>query len=131
MDLGRGGRHLPASWVIAGGAAEGTPGNGQRIGHVRRDHGEREGHPDIAGAPAELGRDLRRGDRRIGRIGEGVLEVPADRSPGTPAVPARHCEPHRVPPLPPSGRPPRHLFMITQALWPAETGSWQFTGRGC
>jgi hypothetical protein len=97
MDLGGGGGgHLPASWVIAGGAPEGTPGNGQRISHVRGDHGEREGHPDIAGAPAQLGRDLRRGDRRIGRIGEGVLEVRADRSPGTPAAAARHGQPHRI-----------------------------------
>jgi len=32
MDLGSGGGHLPASQVIRGGAAEGIPGNGQRIG---------------------------------------------------------------------------------------------------
>ena len=60
MDLGGGGSHLPACEVIAGGAAEGVPRDGQRVGDVGGQDRERDGHPDVVGAPAELGRDLRR-----------------------------------------------------------------------
>jgi len=91
-----------------------VPGDGQRVGYVGGDDGKRDGHPDVVGAPAQLGRDLRRGDRRIDRIGEGPLEVRADASPRMPAAPTRHGEPHRIARLPSAGRPPRHAFMITQ-----------------
>ncbi len=84
LDLRRRSGYLPAGHVIPGGAAEGVPRDGQRAGHVHRD----DGHPDIVGASAELRRDLRRGDRRIGRISEGALEVRADHSPGTPPAAA-------------------------------------------
>ena len=57
---------------------EGVPRNGERIGNIRGDDGERDGHPDVVGPPAQLGRDLRRGNRRIGRISESALEVRAD-----------------------------------------------------
>ena len=75
--------------------------------------GERDGHADVVSAPADLGRDLRRGDRRIARIGKDTSEIRADGSPGTAAAAARHGEPHRVARLVPGGRPPRHSFMIT------------------
>jgi len=81
--------------------------------HVRGDDGERDGHLDVVGASAELGGDLRRDDRRIGRIGQAALEVGADRSPDPPAAAARHGEPHRVASFHLAGRPPRHAFMIT------------------
>ena len=70
LDLRRGSGYLPAGDVIPGGAAEGVPRDGQRIGHVRGNDGERDAHPDIVDAPTELGRDLRRGDRRIDGIGQ-------------------------------------------------------------
>jgi hypothetical protein len=76
LDLRLGSGHLPACDVIASGATEGVPRDGQRIGHVRGDDGDRDGHPDIVDAPAELGRDLRRGDRRIGGIGQGRAQSP-------------------------------------------------------
>ena len=113
LDLRRRSGHLPAGDVIPGGAAEGVPRDGQRIGHVGGEDGDRDAHPDIVDAPAELGRDLRRGDRRIDGIGQGALEVRADRSLGTPPASARHGQPHRVARLGPAGRPPRHTFMIT------------------
>jgi hypothetical protein len=113
LDLRRRSGHLPAAGVISGGAAEGVPRGGQSVGHVDGDHGERDAHPDVVGAPAELGRDLRRDDRRISSTGEIALEVRADRSPGTPPAAARHGELHRVVRLGPAGRPPRHTFMIT------------------
>ena len=75
--------------------------------------GEREDHPDVVGAAAELGGDLGRGDGRIGGVSQGALEVRADGSPDPPAAAARHGEPHRVARLPPAGRPPRHPIMIT------------------
>ena len=96
-----------------GGAAEGVPCDGERVGYVGGLDGEHDGHPDVVGAPAELRGDLRRRDGRIDGIGEGTLEVFADGSPGTPAAAARHSEPHRVARLPPASRPPRHAFMIT------------------
>jgi hypothetical protein len=56
----RGDGHLPAGEVIPGGTAESVPRDGQRVGQVRDDDGERYGHPDVVGATAELGGDLRR-----------------------------------------------------------------------
>ena len=67
-------------------------------------NGEHDGYLDVVSTPANFGSDLRRGDGRLDRIGEGALEVRADGSPGTPAAPGWHGEPHRVPPLPPTGR---------------------------
>jgi hypothetical protein len=77
LDLCRGGCHLPAGEVIWGGAADGVPRDGQRVGHIRGQDGERDGHADVIGTPAELGGDLGRGDDWTGRIGEGALEVRA------------------------------------------------------
>ena len=87
--LGRGVSYLLAGQVISGGAEEGVPRDGQSVGHVRGGDGDSDGHPDVVSAPAQLGRGLRRSDRRIGRTGQGALEVRADRSPGTPAASAR------------------------------------------
>jgi len=47
--------------VIAGGADKGVPRVGQRVGHVRVGDRKRNGASDVAGAPAQLGRDFRRG----------------------------------------------------------------------
>ena len=79
-----------ASHAMASASATSVDRNRERDDHR---------HPDIVGAPAELGRDLSRGACRVSRSSEGVLEVRADHSPGTPAAPARHGEPHRVAPL--------------------------------
>jgi len=37
-------------------------------------NGERDGNLDVVSTPANFGRDLRRGDGRLDRIGEGALE---------------------------------------------------------
>ena len=94
-------------------AALRRPRDGQRLSDVGGHDRDRDRHRNIVGAPPQLGRDLRCSDRRIDRIGQSALEVRADRSPGPPAAPARHSQPHRVAPLEPGGRPPRHTFMIT------------------
>jgi len=73
----------------SGSAAEGVPRDGQRIGNVRGDDNKRDHYPDIADDPAELGDDLRRGDRRIGGIGQGALEVRAHCFPSPPPAAAR------------------------------------------
>ena len=48
-------------------------------------NGEHDGYLDVVSTPANFGSDLRRGDGRLDRIGEGALEIRADCSPGTPA----------------------------------------------
>jgi hypothetical protein len=113
-------------------AALGVPRDAQRIGNVGGDDRERDRYPDIADAPAELGGDLRQGDRRIDRTGQGTLDVRAlPCSPGPPAAAARHGEPHRIAPLTPDAHPPRRALVITYLRWPAITpGAPQFSGRG-
>ena len=113
LDFGRGAADLPARQAISGGAGEGIPPDGERIGHIQGCDGQRHRHPDVVRAAPVLRSDLRCRDGRIACIRQGTFEVAADGSPGTPAVSARHGEPHRVARLPPGGRPPRHAFMIT------------------
>ncbi len=57
-----------------------------------------------------------RGAARDDLAGWEVTAAAAEVQPEPPLTSASgHGQPHRVTPLPPGGRPPRHLFMITQA----------------
>ena len=100
LDLGRGACHLPDGEGIPGGAAEGVPGDGERVGHVSGQDSERDGDPVelVSGASAELRRDLRR--RRCPDCRRSARARPKSvrtASPGTPAAAAaRNGEPHRI-----------------------------------
>ena len=84
LDLSCGAGHLPAGQVVADGAMDGFPCDGSRVGTSSAGGGgQRAGDPDGGGAPAV---PRRRSSRSDGRIGEGILEVRANGSPGADAA---------------------------------------------
>ena len=68
---------------MSGGAADGFPCDGSRGGTSSAGDGQRAGDPDVGGAPAV---SRRRSSRSDGRIGEGILQVRANGSPGADAL---------------------------------------------
>lgn len=94
-------------------AREGVPRDGQRVSSVTGIDRHRDRYPHVVGTPAVLGGDLGRSDGRAGRIGQSTLEAAADGSPrhASRRGAARSAAPGSA--SSPSGRPPRHVLMIT------------------